>query len=125
MGSRSLRQVASRRGRVRNRQESNQAQIGNEIMGTSSSSNGSPSNVPMVPPWVPDLPSSTPEFPEPDPPAEIPPTQPTNSAQLPPPEDPSDGGVDLETSQSDGSEQADGKVRIAPEGRFQSARSNL
>lgn len=73
-------------------------------MGTSSSSKGSPSNVPMVPPWVPDLP---PEVPPPSPPS-----------------------IDIEAGE-DGNEPASpstpigDRARLAPPGRFGAARTNL
>ena len=83
-------------------------------MGTSASSNGSPSRVPMVPPWVPDVPSPPEDGPQPQEPIE--PTEPS---------------VPLEgVSASDGSEVAaqppiDDKVRLAPSGRFGGTRLNL
>ena len=46
--------------------ECNHTENREQIMGTSSSSTGSPSNVPMVPPWVPDIPDGPPADPPPD-----------------------------------------------------------
>jgi hypothetical protein len=86
-------------------------------MGTSSSSKGSPSNVPMVPPWVPDLPGGpAPDGPPPDFPPEAPPTTPPN--------------IDVEAGE-DGNVPAspstpiDERARLAPTGRFGAARTNL
>jgi hypothetical protein len=83
-------------------------------MGTSSSSKGSPSNVPMVPPWVPDVPSG--------PPGDTPPDD-----GAPPPED----NLDLAgLGEGDGTTPppaipTDDKARLAPPGRFGGARTNL
>jgi hypothetical protein len=75
-------------------------------MGTSSSSKGSPSNVPMVPPWVP------------DPPAGPPPDA--------PPPNPADGDIDAgESGDLPVAPAVDDSARLAPPGRFGAARANL
>src|SRR5271156_1805219 len=90
-------------------------------MGTSSSSKGSPSNVPMVPPWVPDVPDGPPS----DPPTDALPDE-----GLPPAPTPGDE-VDLAgVGESDGTPAltplpTDDKARLAPAGRFGAARANL
>jgi hypothetical protein len=86
-------------------------------MGTSSSSKGSPSNVPMVPPWVPDVPSGPPDNAPPDdgiPPAPIP----GDNLDL--------AGVGEDVgSPTPPAIPSDGKARLAPPGRFGAARANL
>lgn len=73
-------------------------------MGTSQSSNGSPSGVPMVPPWVPDIPLPA------APPAEIP----SDDAPV--------AGVDQGTPPRTEPQQA---IPLAPAGRFGGARRSL
>ncbi len=78
-------------------------------MGTSQSSSGSPSGVPLVPPWVPDIPGT-----------------------IPLPNDNTDGAQDADT---DGASDSDGITPntapdnsaspLAPRGRFSSARTSL
>lgn len=90
-------------------------------MGTSSSSKGSPSNVPMVPPWVPDVPGGPPDNAPPNTPPEesVPPAQPpTDNLDL--------AGV----GEGDGTPAppalpTDDRARLAPPGRFGAARMNL
>ena len=76
-------------------------------MGTSQSSNGSPSGVPMVPPWVPDIPLAV------APPVVLPPGA--------DPESTSDQAL-LEPSAPTEPQQP---IPVAPSGRFGSARRNL
>lgn len=78
-------------------------------MGTSQSSNGSPSGVPMVPPWVPDIPLPPPPFDGPDADADLS-AEPSAAPQVPPP-DPS-----VEPSQ---------QISIAPARRFSGANRNF
>ena len=86
-------------------------------MGTSSSSKGSPSNVPMVPPWVPDLPSGPSlDGPPPDLPQEAP--------QSTPPNIDVQAGEDASVPTSP-STPIDERSRLAPPGRFGAARTNL
>jgi predicted KAP-like P-loop ATPase len=85
-------------------------------MGTSSSSKGSPSNVPMVPPWVPDLPSG----PAPDGPPDLPP----EARPLPPPNIDIEGGEDGNVPASPSTPIGE-RARLAPPGRFGAARTNL
>lgn len=73
-------------------------------MGTSSSSKGSPSNVPMVPPWVPEVPD--------EPPTDAPPSDAQHDT-------PEDENLDLAATIGDDN------VKLAPPGRFGSARLNL
>lgn len=77
-------------------------------MGTSQSSNGSPSGVPMVPPWVPDIPLSV------APPVVLPPigTAPETTPNQALPE----SSAPTEPRQP---------IPVAPSGRFGSARRNL
>jgi hypothetical protein len=90
-------------------------------MGTSSSSKGSPSNVPMVPPWVPDVPSGPPDNTPPD-------AAPDDG--IPPTPTPGDN-LDLAgVGEGDGNPAptpvpTDDKARLAPAGRFGAARTNL
>lgn len=73
-------------------------------MGTSQSSNGSPSSVPMVPPWVPDIPLPT----------------------VPPEQEPPDSGQDDDEEQAPPPRPEPRQpIPIAPAGRFGSARRAL
>jgi hypothetical protein len=73
-------------------------------MGTSQSSNGSPSGVPMVPPWVPDIPL------------------PVASPDGVPPEGAPDDGVEQDAPQRSELRQP---IPVAPTGRFGGARRSL
>ncbi len=90
-------------------------------MGTSSSSKGSPSNVPMVPPWVADVPSETPS----DFTADLPSDEGTVSTPRPV------DGLDLAGATDEGGANAplalpiNAKNRLAPTGRFSAARLDL
>lgn len=89
-------------------------------MGTSSSSKGSPSNVPMVPPWVADVPSETPS----DSTDDVSPDE--EPASAPRPLD----GLDLAGVADEGETAPlalpiDDKNRLAPAGRFSAARLDL
>lgn len=90
-------------------------------MGTSSSSKGSPSNVPMVPPWVPDVPSETPS----DSTAEAPPDE--ELASAPRPIDVLDlaGAAGESEANTPVAPPINDKNRLAPTGRFSAARMNL
>jgi hypothetical protein len=81
-------------------------------MGTSQSSNGSPSGTPMVPPWTPDIPSSQ---------------QPDAGVDTDAPDDSSDTGVTPSTDGSvDSPDQSSNKGSpIAPSYRFAGARRNM
>ena len=88
-------------------------------MGTSSSSKGSPSNVPMVPPWVPDIPSD----PGPD-------GSPSDLPSEATPSTPQSVDVDIEAGEDQNVPASpltpiDERARLAPSGRFGSARTNL
>lgn len=75
-------------------------------MGTSQSSNGSPSGVPMVPPWVPDVPAPPPAVPPPDQGA---PPGPAPEDGAPPP----------------GNMEPRSPILVAPAGRFSGANRNM
>jgi hypothetical protein len=96
-------------------------------MGTSSSSKGSPSNVPMVPPWVPDPPAGPPPPPDAPPPDAPPPDAPPPAVPPPPPSpNPTDGDIDAgESGDSAVAPAVDDRARLAPPGRFGAARANL
>lgn len=81
-------------------------------MGTSQSSNGSPSGTPMVPPWTPDVPSSQ---------------QPDTGVDGDAPVDSSDSGITPSTDGNENSPSQDGNKGspIAPPSRFGGARRNL
>ena len=81
-------------------------------MGTSQSSKGSPSGVPMVPPWVPD---------PPPPPTLIPPTPVPSEEEPAPPEEPAPVSVPEPAIPADLS----GAIPTAPAGRFRAANINL
>lgn len=85
-------------------------------MGTSSSSKGSPSNVPMVPPWVPDAPGT--------PPGDIP-SDDNSSGDVPNEVSSIAAFAGGESSDGDAEVFSDNKARLAPPGRFGSARTNL
>lgn len=90
-------------------------------MGTSSSSKGSPSNVPMVPPWVADVPSETPS----DSTAEAPYDE--GLASAPRPIDGLDlaGAADESVANAPVAFPTNDKNRLAPIGRFSAARLDL
>jgi hypothetical protein len=73
-------------------------------MGTSQSSGGSPSGVPMVPPWVPDI------------------EQPINPEEAP---KPADGNDDVAPPNSEAPDVPSAAITIAPRARFSGARRNL
>lgn len=82
----------------------------NKAMGTSQSSSGSPSGVPLVPPWVPDIPDT-----------------------IPLPKDDTDGAQDADDANDgdDGDDTAPNAAPdnsaspLAPKGRFRAARTSL
>ena len=79
-------------------------------MGTSQSSNGSPSGVPMVPPWVPDIPL---------------PPQPTEGADAGAESGGSDDGAQPPSSKPDSGVAPTQPIPVAPARRFSGANRNL
>ena len=84
-------------------------------MGTSASSNGPSSGIPMVPPWVPDAPASPPEPPQPDPAA------PANDSA---PDQGQDDGA-LQQPGEAAPARAPLPIPLAPPARFKTARLNI